>query len=86
MALCSPGHPLAAQGKVARAAQLARAGKSTLASATEPAAGHLVGAKPAAACMAAQGFGFVRPARWWAEFAPQGGLVALDIPRPGRGR
>lgn len=87
----APGHPLAAQGKVAwdelrswRELRLS----TFLASATEPAAGQVWSAPNylLLLSMAAQGFGWcILPSALVAEFAPQGGLVALDIPA-GRGR
>ena len=80
------GHPLAAQGKVAwdelrswRELRLS----TFLASATEPAAGQVWSAPNylLLLSMAAQGFGWcILPSALVAEFAPQGGLVALDIP------
>ncbi len=54
-----------------------------LASATEPAAGQVWSAPNylLLLSMAAQGFGWcILPSALVAEFAPQGGLVALDIP------
>lgn len=82
----APGHPLAAQGKVAwdelrswRELRLS----TFLASATEPAAGQVWSAPNylLLLSMAAQGFGWcILPSALVAEFAPQGGLVALDIP------
>ncbi len=59
-----------------------------LASATEPAAGQVWSAPNylLLLSMAAQGFGRrILPSALVAEFAPQGGLVALDIPA-GRGQ
>lgn len=82
----APDHPLAAQGKVAwdelrswRELRLS----TFLASATEPAAGQVWSAPNylLLLSMAAQGFGWcILPSALVAEFAPQGGLVALDIP------
>lgn len=76
----APGHPLAAQGKVAwDELRLS----TFLASATEPAAGQVWSAPNylLLLSMAAQGFGWcILPSALVAEFAPQGGLVALDIP------
>ncbi|MDT1837498.1 LysR family transcriptional regulator, partial [Acinetobacter baumannii] len=77
----APGHPLAAQGKVAwdelrswRELRLS----TFLASATEPAAGQVWSAPNylLLLSMAAQGFGWcILPSALVAEFAPQGGLV-----------
>ena len=82
----APDHPLAAQGKVVwdelrswRELRLS----TFLASATEPAAGQVWSAPNylLLLSMAAQGFGWcILPCALVAEFAPQGGLVALDIP------
>lgn len=82
----APDHPLAAQGKVVwdelrswRELRLS----TFLASATEPAAGQVWSAPNylLLLSMAVQGFGWcILPCALVAEFAPQGGLVALDIP------
>lgn len=82
----APDHPLAGQGKVVwdelrswRELRLS----TFLASATEPAAGQVWSAPNylLLLSMAVQGFGWcILPCALVAEFAPQGGLVALDIP------
>ncbi|HCI6220268.1 TPA: LysR family transcriptional regulator [Klebsiella quasipneumoniae subsp. quasipneumoniae] len=76
----APDHPLAAQGKVVwDELRLS----TFLASATEPAAGQVWSAPNylLLLSMAVQGFGWcILPCALVAEFAPQGGLVALDIP------
>ncbi len=81
----APGHPLAAQGKVARDELRSwRAAFEHLSGQRHRTCRRRVWSAPnylLLLSMAAQGFGWcILPSALVAEFAPQGGLVALDIP------